>query len=103
MDTNEVIGLITLMVSIVGFIVATVHARFYLDSHKNLSIRLKWVFISDALIYLITGVFGFWAVFQGDLYSAIVYQFVRVPILLLNIVAGVRLYLTYKEIYREEK
>jgi len=103
MNLNEAIGLITMIISIVGFIVAAVHAKFYVHSTKTLSKRLKWVFISDALIYLITGIFGFWAVFQGDLFSAIAYQFIRIPILLLNISAGVRLYLTYKEIYQELK
>jgi hypothetical protein len=95
MNINEVIGLITLMISILGFVVAITHANFYIKSPRTLSKRLKWVFLSDALIYLITGVFGFWAVFQGDIVSAISYQVIRIPILLLNIVAGVKLYLTY--------
>ena len=103
MGLNETIGLLTILISIVGFIVAIVHARFYLKSNKQLSRRLKWVFVSDALIYFITGIFGFWAVFQGDIYSAIAYQLIRIPILLLNIIAGVRLYLTYKEMYADLK
>jgi len=103
MGLNEIIGLITMVISIVGFTVAAIHAKFYFHSNKTLSKRLKWVFISDALIYLITGIFGFWAVFQGDLFSAIAYQFIRIPILLLNIIAGVKLYVTYKEIYQELK
>ena len=97
MNINELIGLITIGISIVGFIVAVIHARFYLKSNKKLSRRLKWVFVSDALIYFITGIFGFWAVFQGDIHSAIAYQVIRIPILLVNIIAGVRLYITYKE------
>jgi len=103
LDLNEAIGLITIGISVIGFFVAIVHARFYLNSNKQLSRRLKWVFVSDALIYFITGVFGFWAVFQGDIYSAIAYQVIRIPILLLNIFAGVRLYLTYKEMYADLK
>ena len=103
MNLNEIIGIITIIISIVGFIVASFHAKFYFHSQKTLSRRLKWVFISDALIYLITGIFGFWAVFQGDISSAMAYQFIRVPILLLNIIAGIRLYITYKEIYAELK
>ena len=103
MGLNEIIGFITMVISIVGFTVAAIHAKFYFHSNKTLSKRLKWVFISDALIYLITGIFGYWAVFQGDITSAIAYQLIRVPILLLNIVAGVRLYITYKDIYQDLK
>jgi hypothetical protein len=90
------------MVSILGFVVAMTHANFYIKSTRTLSRRLKWVFLSDAFIYLITGVFGFWAVFQGDIVSAISYQLIRIPILLLNIVAGVKLYLTYNLIAKQK-
>ena len=99
MNINELIGLITIGIAIIGFIVSIMHARFYVKSNKKLSRRLKWVFVSDALIYFITAVFGFWAVFQGDIHSAIAYQLIRIPILLLNIFAGVRLYMIYKEMY----
>jgi len=98
MNINEFIGLITIFVSGIGFIITIVHVRFYLRSHKVLSRRLKHVFLTDSLIYFITAVFGFWAIFQGDIESAIAYQIIRIPILLLNIIAGIRLYLAYKDI-----
>lgn len=97
----DLVGVITLFISVVGFIVAIHHAKFYLGSSKKLSRRLKWVFFSDAMIYAITGVFGFWAVFQGDLTNAIIYQVLRIPILLFNIFAGIKLYLTYQTLYEE--
>jgi len=99
MSLNDAIGAITIVVSIVGFIITLSHAKFYLRSHKKLSKRLKYVFLTDSLIYFITAVFGFWAIFQGDINSAIAYQIIRIPILLLNIIAGVKLYLTYKEVH----
>jgi len=100
---NTIVGIITILISTVGAWFAMKHFLFYNRVKTELSSRLKMVFLSDALIYIITLMFGLWAFFQWGFEVAIIFQYVRVPLLILNMVASVRLMYVYTHIKEMKK
>jgi len=95
------LGILTILISVVGGVIAFYHFAFYSKAKDiNLSQKLRLVFLSDALIYFITLMFGMWALFHWTFEAALVLHFIRIPLLMLNICASVRLYMHYKLIKR---
>jgi len=54
------------------------------------------VFFSSSLVYAITGLFGLWAFFDWTIDTAIIFHWMRLPILWLDISACIMLYKFYK-------
>lgn len=98
MDMIEIIGTLTILLSLVGLSVALSFLLFFGQSRKPLARRLKLVFLSDALIYFVTALFGFWAYFEWSFSTAIALQWLRIPVLALNIIASVMLYRHYRQL-----
>ncbi len=102
-EIHTIVGIITMFMSVLGMVLSTRHYLFYRRARKNiLSKRLRNVFITDAMIYGITLVFGLWALFDWGFSAAITFQIIRIPILLLNIVASYRLFILYKHMLKEK-
>ncbi len=95
---SHLAGVLTILISIVGIAVALTHFAFFSKTTAPLGRRVKYVFLTDAAIYFVTALFGFWAFLELSYEAAIVLQYIRIPILLLNIWASVRLYGHYKNI-----
>lgn len=93
---SETAGIITIVISTAGLFVALSHFVFFNKSNNKLAKKIKTVFLADAMIYMITGIFGVWAYLEWSFETAIFFQYVRIPILLLNVWASWRLYKHYK-------
>jgi len=98
---HGIIGATTTIISLAGAYLALKHYLFYRTVKEKLSSRIKFVFLTDALIYLITLAFGIWALVDYGFAVAVSLQIVRIPLLLLNIIASVRLFILYKELSEE--
>lgn len=97
MDMN-LLGLITIALSLTGAFVVGAHAIFFHKSDKPIANKIRNVFITDCLLYCITFFFGLGAVMDFKSYEFAEFYLVRILIIALNIVAGIRLYQHYKEI-----
>jgi hypothetical protein len=91
------VGLLTTFVSLVGCTISFKHALFYRKADSELSKRVKRVFTTDGLIYLITMCFGLWALFDLSHNTAIIMHWIRIPLLVSNIWASYRLYSHYSK------
>ena len=102
-DIGHASGVLTIIVSFIGAFVAFWHVFFYQKSKSEIAKKMKAVFFSDGLIYLITLAFGLWALYEWGYDAAIAMHVIRIPILLLNIWASVRLYNHYKELHENDR
>lgn len=100
---HNIVGTMTVSASIVGLVLALFHYKFYTRVDSKLSNALKRVFLSDALIYATTISFGVWAFFEASFGTALWLHIIRVPIILLNIVAALNLYKMYSALTIECK
>ena len=91
------IGVLTAVVSLFGLIVVTRHYLFY-KGDTELSANLKRVFMSDMAVYGITFLFGIWALLEWSFGTALALHVMRIPILLFNIYAAIKLYTYYKSL-----
>ena len=98
MNHSDITGFLTTIISIVGGIVSLYHFRFFHKGEGHLSKRLKCVFLADSLIYWITAGFGIWSFMEWSFGTAIAIQYIRLPILLFNVYACVRLYNYYRKL-----
>lgn len=89
-------GLLTISISSVGAYIAFKHAIFYKDGDSSLGKKLRYVFFTDGLIYLITLLFGGWVFLNLPTNAAYALHWARHPILLANILASINLYRHYK-------
>lgn len=96
--TLSILGFITIFISIVGFIVAFRQFLFFRRSGEEISKRLGFVFFTDAAIYGATGFFGFLAFFHLPETEWVNGFAIRIPILIMNILASIRLYAHYKKL-----
>lgn len=92
------IGLTTMMVSLAGMIITAYHYLFFSRSDEGLAPTVARVFLSDSIIYLITLLFGVWALFDLGFKVAMNLQIIRIPILLFNIYATYRLFQSIKSL-----
>jgi len=95
---SELAGIATILISVCGIALALTHFFFFGKSKNLLANKVKYVFLTDASIYLVTILFGLWSFLSLDNSTAVVFQYIRIPILILNIWASVRLYKHYKEL-----
>lgn len=98
-----VIGLTTLLVSSVGLAVTFYHYFFFSKSQEGLAPAVARLFLSDAIIYLITLFFGIWALFDLGFNLAMNLLAIKIPILLFNIYAYYRLFLSIKSVRSEKR
>ena len=88
---------LTIIFSAIGAAVALHHAKFFRGQESTLVARLKDVFFTDALVYLITLVMGvglYWNLNLLVKYDILI----RPLVLLMNIIATIRLYKHYKQV-----
>lgn len=94
----NLLGLITIALSLLGAVVVAAHALFFHKSDKPIASRIRNVFLTDCLLYAVTFFFGLGAMLDFKSYEFWPFYLVRILIIALNIAAGVRLYQHYKEI-----
>ena len=85
----DILGLITILVSFIGFVFGVHRVVQFFKLKGELSDRLAGVFLSDSLIYLVTVLFGLMT-FLGKDADIILYP-VRIIFICLNIYFGYRL------------
>lgn len=100
----SLLGLVTVLISIVGIAIAVKQAIYLAKPGGGISSKLSHVFWTDAGIYFITVIFGILAFitpWRGCIidYQWIVAFFVRLPLLAINILASWNLYQHYKMIH----
>jgi len=95
--TSDLVGVLTVVVSAIGLFVALAHSMFFVRSESRIASKLKFIFFTDAMIYATTLSFGLWAMFALSINTALYLQWVRIPILILNIYASLRLYSHYRQ------
>ena len=89
--------LFTVMISLIGSAITFIHYRFFKTSNLTLSKRIKLVFLSDSLIYLVTFLMGIGLFFN---LSALIHYdvIVRPFVLTLNVYATIRLFYYFRSI-----
>ena len=92
---EQIIGGLTLVTSTVGFIVAVTHSNFFGKDHSSIARKFRYLFITDAAIYLVTMLFGVWAFFDLGFTLALILHVVRIPLIIANVTASVLLYQVY--------
>jgi hypothetical protein len=105
----DVVGVITIMVSTAGAVIAFMHWRFFVGNGSKLSAKLRALFLTDAIVYISTLLFGVWAWALLDILDSMtsgreellavrigLYSF-RILALIANIWAALRLYQHYYE------
>lgn len=88
---------ITIIVSVLGIAVTLAHYINLKSSQRQLSKRLRAVFYTDALVYLVTFIMGVGLFYELKLlvhYDVII----RPLVLTLNVIAGYRLYRHLREL-----
>ena len=88
---------LTVLVSTLGVLATYLHFRFFKNSDLRLSKRIKLVFLSDSLVYLVTFLMGIGLFFN---LSALVHYdiIIRPFVLMLNVYATIRLFYHFKSI-----
>lgn len=91
---REVAEVLTVVISFLGAFIAVKHAAFYNHSESELSKKMRSVFATDALIYIVTLIMGLGLFFN---WHAVIHfdVIVRPLALLLNVWASIRLYRHY--------
>lgn len=102
-ESWELIGIGTILASIIGLIVTLCHVHFFHKTNLPLGRKVKFVFLTDSGIYLMTILFGFWAFLDLGFKTALTLHILRIPLILLNIYAGIQLYRVYKQISNHKK
>ena len=97
MTMEQIVGFLTILISTIGMFIAFKHFAFYRSSDNELSKRISRVFLTDGLIYVITLAFGVWAYMAWPFDVALWMQWMRIPILILNVVASVMLFRHYQQ------
>ena len=103
LDVNTMIGLLTIIVSSIGVYITSKHASFFRKTDNGLGKSLKYIFTSDALIYIITLLFGVWALFDLGFAIALSLHVIRIPLLILNIMASLHILKVYRDIVKMGK
>lgn len=99
-QTALITGLLTTIISCLGMFFSFKHFLFYSRMYNNdLARRIRNIFITDSMIYSITFYFGLWAIYNWGFGSAVTAQIIRIPILVLNVIASYRLYVLYKQLH----
>lgn len=86
---------LTILVSIVGAIIALKHAAFLEKANYKLTNKLRQVFLTDAAIYVVTLIMGI-ALFFNLKWLVIADIIIRPFVLVLNVIASIALYHHYK-------
>lgn len=97
MFLREPVELLTVFISLIGISVTYLHFHFFKTSDLPLSKRIKLVFLSDSLVYLVTFLMGIGLFFN---LSALVHYdiIIRPFVLMLNVYATIRLFYHFKSI-----
>lgn len=110
----DLVGVATVLVSSIGAIIALRHWNFFRGSSAVLGRRLRFIFITDAGVYIATLFFGVWAFLILDAWDeydyAVYYEKIRIALytlrigaLGLNIWASALLYQHYMSFVDGEK
>lgn len=91
------IEFMTMLISFFGMIIALAHAHFFRNIFDPLASRIRYVFLTDAAVYLVTFVMGL-GLFMNWYWVVKIDIFVRVFVLAANVYASVRLYKHYKKV-----